>query len=86
MTSILLSLDLIRMTSGLTDDSGRECPICEGHLAIHQPNEQAPDHLLGTCEGCGTWFLIDEAEELMLRLPREEDLRDAQSSSRGAVA
>ncbi len=86
MPSILLNLDLFGQSSECVDDLGRGCPICEGFLAIHQPDEQAPHHLVGTCEGCGSWFLIDDAEGLMLRLPTAEDLRDARSSSRGAVA
>jgi hypothetical protein len=86
MTSILLGLDLIRLTSGLADASGIECPGCDDLLVIHQPDEQSPDHLLGTCRECGAWFLIDEAGELMLRLPAVGALRDAQSASRGAVA
>ncbi len=86
MTSILLGLDLIRLRSGLADHSEIECPICEDFLVISQPDEQSPDHLLGTCTECGSWFLIDEAEELMLRLPGIGALRDAESSSRGAVA
>ncbi len=86
MTSILFSLDLIRLTSGLLDHSGSECPICDGLLLIHQPDERSPDHLLGTCMECGSWFLINEAEEFMLRLPEVEALRDAQSSTREAVA
>jgi hypothetical protein len=53
---------------------------------IHQPDERSPDNLLGTCMECGSWFLINETEEFMLRLPEVEALRDAQSSARGAVA
>jgi hypothetical protein len=86
MTSILLSLDVIRLTSEDAECSGSECPLCAGLLAIHQPDEQLPDHLLGTCMECQTWFLIDEAEGLMLRLPKVEAVRDASSSPRGAVA
>ncbi len=86
MTSILFGLDLIRPTSGLADRSGIKCPICDDLLVIHQPDERSPDHLLGTCLECGTWFLIYGGEELMLRLPEVEAVRDAISSSRGASA
>ena len=86
MTSILLSLDLIRMASCHADHLGVACPICDSLLMIHQPDEGSPDQLLGTCTECGSWFLIDERENLMVRLPPKEAFRDAQSQSRGAVA
>jgi hypothetical protein len=86
MTSIRLSLDLIRLTSGLPDHAGSACPVCEGVLAIHQPDEQSPERLLGTCMECRSWFLIDEAGALMLRLPEAADLDEDRSSSRADVA
>jgi hypothetical protein len=79
MTSVLLGLDLIRLTPGHADHAGIECPSCKDPLVIHQPDERSPDHLLGVCTECGSWFLIDETEELMLRLPPVAVLRDAHS-------
>jgi hypothetical protein len=35
------------------------CRACESTLAIHQPDERAPEHLLGTCAECGGWYLIE---------------------------
>jgi hypothetical protein len=35
------------------------CRACESTLAIHQPDESAPEHLLGTCAKCGGWYLIE---------------------------
>ena len=49
------------------------CRTCGSALALHQPDEKTPEHLLGTCGDCGDWFLIvvtrDGAEALMFNLP-----------------
>ncbi len=79
MTSIVLSLDLIRLT---TDPDDPLVPVvprasCPGSLVLHQPDEDMPDRLLGTCKECRTWFLVDGDTELMVKLPDETTLRDA---------
>jgi len=81
MTSILVRLDLSDVTSGLAASSSMQCPNCDDPLVMHQPDEQSPDRLLGTCEECGAWFLLDLAGEVMVRLPDVESLRETQSSS-----
>ena len=86
MTSISVDLDLIRLTSSPFDCLMIPCPSCDDRLVIHQPDEQSPDRLLGTCEGCRDWFLLDEAGEVMVRLPNLEALRGTQLSLRGALA
>jgi hypothetical protein len=40
-------------------DSGDDCPACGAALVFHQPDEEAPERLLGTCVGCKGWFLLD---------------------------
>ena len=76
MTSILLSLDLIRLTSDPDDPLVFQCTSCHDSLVLHQPDEDLPDRLLGTCQECRTWFLIDRATEVMVKLPDENTLRD----------
>ena len=34
------------------------CPGCRRVLAVHQPDPQWPDPLLGVCGGCGDWYLL----------------------------
>ena len=34
------------------------CPNCAEGLTLHQPDEELPDRLLGTCDGCKTWVLV----------------------------
>lgn len=43
-------------------DDGLETPCCrdcEAPLNVHQPDEDRPEHLLGTCPRCGAWYLIE---------------------------
>lgn len=35
------------------------CPGCSESLDLSQPDSGIPDVILGICEGCGVWFLID---------------------------
>lgn len=39
------------------------CRACDELLTLHQPEEDAPGHLLGTCGGCGAWFLVEVLDE-----------------------
>jgi hypothetical protein len=77
MASIYLALDLIRMDADSDDHSSLRCPNCHEDLALHQPDPQLPERLLGTCVDCHAWFLIPAIAGVMVRLPEEEDLRDA---------
>ncbi len=52
------------------------CTECESPLVIHQPDPRLPDRLLGTCEGCKSWHLIDGKRGVMALLPDEEALRN----------
>jgi hypothetical protein len=56
----------MRETEGLSEV---ECPGCQGHVALHQPDVRRPDRLLGACESRPAWYLIDAAADLMARLP-----------------
>jgi hypothetical protein len=68
------------------------CRSCESKLAIHQPDENAPEHLLGTCVDCGAWYLIeivlDGTEAFLLDLPnialfRAELAKEIQERKKG---
>lgn len=47
------------------------CPHCRSLLELHQPDSEQPDRLLGTCEGCKAWCLIDRERGMMALLPVE---------------
>ncbi len=55
--SISIVLGLFRFPS--LSNGGVRCPECEGTLILHQPDERNPDRLLGVCERCSDWFLMD---------------------------
>jgi hypothetical protein len=74
-------------------DDGFETPCCrncQATLNVHQPDEDRPEHLLGTCAGCGAWYLIELDKEktsaFMFDLPNVALIHaaTAQSSSRSS--
>ena len=81
MPSILLALDLIRLRLDRDDPWEVACPDCHDHLVVHQPDEQRPERLLGTCPSCSAWYLIDATASVMVRLPDEDALRDARTAN-----
>jgi hypothetical protein len=58
-----------------------KCGNCHFGLQTHQPDAQSPARLLGTCDGCGHWYLImlepDMVSALMVALPETEAFRSA---------
>lgn len=50
------------------------CPKCEERLALHQPDPELDDRLLGTCGECKTWYLLDGRGEFTHRLPSPNEL------------
>jgi hypothetical protein len=50
------------------------CPNCDCEMALHQPDIDLPDRLLGTCMACKSWFLLDETRHIRLALPSGNDL------------
>jgi hypothetical protein len=56
------------------------CPACHVPLDLHQPDEELPTQLLGTCEWCSKWFFLVEIDadwngSLLFELPGAEDIR-----------
>jgi hypothetical protein len=45
------------------------CARCHSPLERHQPHEEKPDRLLGTCDDCGAWFMIDLSAVVMIAMP-----------------
>lgn len=61
------------------DEHAQACCLhCEEALTLHQPEPEAPRRLLGICEACGNWYLLDwsvgEGDGLMVLLPGPDDL------------
>jgi hypothetical protein len=74
MTSILLALDPIPTPSDPENPSDIACSGCHDRIMIHQPDERLPDRLLGACDSCRAWFLIDAVAAVMIRLPDRDAL------------
>jgi hypothetical protein len=77
MSSVYVSLDLVRTPIATQSYGELDCKRCDAPLDFHQPDERLPNRLLGTCPECNAWFLIDSEAELMVLLPDEIDLRNA---------
>lgn len=65
MKSRLASFDYVRFENA--DEV--LCIRCQGVLDRHQPDDEQPDRLLGTCPSCSSWFLIDVRSNRMCLLP-----------------
>ena len=68
------------------------CAGCSEPLSLHQPDTKSPVRLLGVCEACTRWFLIEmmpeQGEAMMILLPTGEMLRaatDAQVSGYSSI-
>jgi hypothetical protein len=54
------------------------CPDCHHPLDFHQPDLSLPNRLLGICESCRAWLLLDIDEDGHLkstRLPAPPEFR-----------
>jgi hypothetical protein len=86
---ISTELDVIPFTSTKppADLSWLVCGFCGLGLQSHQPDAQTPGRLLGTCDGCGRWFLIlleqDLVSALMVAMPASEAFVSAWESHGG---
>ena len=62
------------------------CQKCETELEIHQPQENDPQELLGTCTHCGCWHLIqvapDGTEALLFNIPGIDFVRETLAQAR----
>jgi hypothetical protein len=71
MSPVTISLDRIRLRA----ISHVRCPRCRSSLEFHQPDPDLSERLLGVCEGCKVWHLVDVAGGVMVPLPDEELFR-----------
>jgi hypothetical protein len=61
---VTANLDVLRFPSPPEAPTGANCLICFGSLTLSQPDPDSPDRLLGVCDRCKRWFLIDLILEL----------------------
>ena len=74
-------LTLLRFSTLPEDSNGGHCLSCNNVLELSQPDSQLPDRMVGVCEACGRWYVIDflsaTGEAVMLLLPDGDALRSA---------
>jgi hypothetical protein len=75
MTPARVTLTLSRFAGEPDEYASTRCPACEGDLNFHQPDMRQPHRLLGICDDCDAWFLINLAKAQILHLPRGEGPR-----------
>ncbi len=72
-------LDILQFPVSSEHTLGSHCLNCSSTLALSQPDLTLPERLLGVCEQCKSWFLIDlvpdQSAGLLLRLPDTEVIR-----------
>jgi len=79
---IALSFDVVaRPVMFMPERKPLWCPECQVPIDLHQPDENQPSLLLGTCLLCSKWFLLIEIEEmcgrtLLVELPTADRIRE----------
>jgi hypothetical protein len=57
------------------------CQHCELPLDLHQPDAEFPARLLGTCDACHRWYVMDlvpdEQAVVIIALPDPDSFRNA---------
>jgi hypothetical protein len=56
---VLAPLDLLPFPRPREAHAPIACLDCSSPLTLHQPDPELADRLLGTCEGCKHWYLVD---------------------------
>lgn len=79
---IPLNFDVVARSVVLSLESGAlNCPECEAPIDLHQPDENQPATLLGTCFECSRWYLVIEVDDaygrtVLVELPGAERIRE----------
>jgi hypothetical protein len=77
---IVAHLDVLRFPTSHNNIDGTCCLNCSWQLSLSQPDSELPDRLIGVCERCKHWFLIDlipeSGEGIMSKLPESQVIRN----------
>jgi hypothetical protein len=72
-------LDVLKFPSAVEHRIAAQCLTCSLPLSLFQPDLNSPERLLGICEQCKQWFLVDLIPDLtegvLWRLPDIEVIR-----------
>ena len=78
--TVLVPLAVSRSRTDPEAPTEASCLACGDPLSIHQPDVNAPERLLGTCDACGAWHLVDADRGVTVLLPDADGLRDAEDN------
>ena len=84
--TVLIPLAVTRLSTALEVPVDVPCLVCGEPLSIHQPDPDAPERLLGTCDACDSWHLIDASTGVMALLPDAAGLRAARHAPQASNA
>jgi hypothetical protein len=76
---ISVSLTAVPLSTQAQVPAEAPCLGCGSSLELHQPDGNAPQRLLGTCDSCGAWNLIDCDRALMVLLPDTDRFDNAEA-------
>lgn len=83
--TLAIPLTMLQCSQAPEEFGGGCCLVCDLSLDLHQPDSGIPDRLIGICEACGRWYLIDKATDaadtVLVLLPEGESFRDALSGN-----
>jgi hypothetical protein len=78
-------LDVLHFPAAIPSPTGPSCLNCASPLSLSQPDLDMPERLLGICEQCKYWFLIDmlpdQTEGTIVRLPEAQVIRSLSRAS-----
>jgi hypothetical protein len=76
---VTANLEILRFPTPFESSVGANCLNCSWPLELSQPDLSLPERLLGICERCKHWFLVDlipdQNEGIIARLPETQVIR-----------
>lgn len=80
-------LDVLLFPTSLQIPAGANCRNCESPLTLIQPDMDMPERLIGACEECKHWYLIDmipgKGEGIFSKLPDCHVIRGLSQQNEG---
>lgn len=81
--SVVAKLDVLLFPIPPDRPDGAACLNCDALLSLSQPDIDTPERLIGVCDQCKHWFLIDllpdEGEGIISGLPDLQVIRNLSS-------
>ena len=79
LRTVLSPLDVLPFPHPRVAPVGLPCPHCASPLTLHQLDIELADRLIGSCEACKRWYLVDLAADrdvgVLVGLPGDDAVR-----------